>query len=228
VEQEARRPKPEVLAMIRDRVIIAMLRMPSADDALEMAEVLIDAGITCIQVPLTVPGAVEVVAELKQTRGGHVLIAAGTVLDSKSAEACIRAGACFIVSPIVDLGTIGQCNEAGIAVVAGAFTPTEIVSAARAGADMVRVYPCGALGGPGYLRCLRAPLPEVPLIPAGGVSLQTAAEFISAGAAALEVESDLVDLDALRGGRITEITTNARLYLDVMAEARSLAGDLVD
>jgi 2-dehydro-3-deoxyphosphogluconate aldolase/(4S)-4-hydroxy-2-oxoglutarate aldolase len=222
------RVKAEVLAAIRDRGIIAMLRMPSADDALEMAEVLIDAGVTCIEVPLTVPGAVEVVAELKQSAGDHVLICAGTVLDAKSAESCIRAGACFIVSPIVDYATIGRCNEAGIAVVAGAFTPTEIVTAWRAGADMVRVYPCGALGGPAYLRCLTTPLPEVPLIPAGGISLQTAAEFITAGAAALEVESDLVDLDALRGGRTNEIVTNARLYLEVMAQARTLAGDPID
>ncbi len=211
--------------MIRDRVIIAMLRMPSADDALEMAEVLIDAGITCIQVPLTVPGALEVITELKHSAGDRVLVCAGTVLDSKSAEACVRAGARFIVSPIVDLPTIGRCNEAGVAVVAGAFTPTEVWSAYRAGADMVRVYPCGALGGPTYLRCLRTPLPDVPLIPAGGVTLQTAPEFMTAGAAALEVESDLVDLDALRGGRSNEIATNARLYLDVMIQTRSLVGD---
>jgi 2-dehydro-3-deoxyphosphogluconate aldolase / (4S)-4-hydroxy-2-oxoglutarate aldolase len=153
------------------------------------------------------------------------LICAGTVLDARSAEACIRAGASVIVSPICDYATIGRCNEAGVPVVAGAFTPTEIVSAWRAGADMVRVYPCGALGGPAYVKCLRTPLPEVPLIPAGGVSLQTAAEFISAGACAIEVESDLVDLDALRGGRINEIAMNARLYLDVIAQARTLAGD---
>jgi 2-dehydro-3-deoxyphosphogluconate aldolase/(4S)-4-hydroxy-2-oxoglutarate aldolase len=216
--------KAEVLAAIRERGVIAMLRMPSADDALEMAEVLIDAGVTCIQVPLTVPGAVEVVAELRQSVGEQVLIAAGTVLDAKSAESCIRAGACFIVSPIADYATIGRCNEAGVAVVAGAFTPTEIVSAWRAGADMVRVYPCGAMG-PAYLRCLTTPFPEVPMIPAGGISIQTAAAFITAGAAALEVESDLVDLDALRGGRSNDIVTNARLYLDVMAQARSLAGD---
>jgi 2-dehydro-3-deoxyphosphogluconate aldolase/(4S)-4-hydroxy-2-oxoglutarate aldolase len=210
--------------MIRDRLIIAMLRMPSADDALEMAEVLIDAGITIIQVPLTVPGATEVMLELQQSAGDRALICAGTVLDAKSAEACIRAGARFIVSPICDFATIARCKEAGVPVVAGGFTPTEIVSAWRAGADMVRVYPCGALGGPTYLKHLRAPLPEVPLIPAGGVSLQTAADFISVGASAIEVESDLVDLDALRGGRINEIAINAHLYLDVVAQARSLAG----
>ena len=218
-------PKADLLAMVRDRLIIAMLRMPSADDALEMAEVLIDAGITCIQVPLTVPGAIEVLMELQQSSGDRALICAGTVLDSKSAEACFRAGASVIVSPICDYATIDCCNEAGVPVVAGAFTPTEIVSAWRAGADMVRVYPSGALGGPAYVRCLRTPLPEVPLIPAGGVSLQTAADFIAAGASAIEVESDLVDLDALRGGRINEITTNAHLYLDVIAQARTLVGN---
>jgi 2-dehydro-3-deoxyphosphogluconate aldolase / (4S)-4-hydroxy-2-oxoglutarate aldolase len=216
--------KSEVLASIASSSLVAMLRMPSADDALEMAEALIDAGITCLQVPLTVPGAVEVITELRRDHEG-VLIGAGTVLNVKAAEGCLRAGAQFIVSPIVDLGTISSCNEAQVAVVAGALTPTEIVTAWNAGADMVRVFPCGAMGGPTYVRFLRAPLPQVRLMPAGGVSLQTAADFIAAGAAALEVDQDLVDLDALHGGRLQDISMNVRLYLDVMAQARALLQD---
>jgi 2-dehydro-3-deoxyphosphogluconate aldolase / (4S)-4-hydroxy-2-oxoglutarate aldolase len=218
--------KSDVLASIESGALVAMLRMPSADDALEMAEVLIEAGIPCLQVPLTVPGAVDVIAELRRDHG-HVLIGGGTVLDPKAAESCLKAGAQFIVSPIVDFGTISRCNEAQVAVVAGALTPTEVVTAWNAGADIVRIYPCGAMGGPAYLKFLRAPLPQVRLMPAGGVSLQTAGDFINAGAVALEVDIDLVDLDALHGGRTQDIATNARLYLDVMETARNISSGLI-
>lgn len=217
--------KSDVLATIEATALIAMLRLPSADDTLAMAEVLIDAGIPCIQIPLTVPGAIEVMTELRRSRGSRALIGAGTVLNAKAAEACMEAGAQFIVSPVVDFATISRCNEAGTAVVAGALTPTEVLTAWNAGADMVRVYPCGALGGPAYVRFLRAPLPQVRLMPAGGVHLQSAGEFINAGAAALEVESDLVDLDALRGGRTQDIVTNAHLYIDVMVESLALVAN---
>jgi 2-dehydro-3-deoxyphosphogluconate aldolase/(4S)-4-hydroxy-2-oxoglutarate aldolase len=216
------REKATVLSTLGDRALMAMLRMPSADDALEMADVLIDAGITFIQIPLTVPGAPEVIAELCLNHGEVAIIGAGTVLDARGAEASIRAGAEFIVSPVLDRGTIGHCNEAGVTVVAGALTPTEILAARSAGADMVRIYPCATMGGPAYLRFIRAPLPDIPLLPAGGVSLQAAADYIASGAAALEVDIDLVDLDALRGGRSHEIVTNAHLYLDVAKQARSM------
>jgi 2-dehydro-3-deoxyphosphogluconate aldolase/(4S)-4-hydroxy-2-oxoglutarate aldolase len=215
--------KSEVLSALGKKGMIAMLRMPSADDALEMAEVLIEAGVPCVEVPLTVPAGIEVVAELAQSYGDKVLVGAGTVLDARSAEACMKAGAHFIMSPVLDLGTISRCNEAGVVVVAGALTPTEILTAWRAGADLVRVFPCGAMGGPAYIRFLRAPLPQVPLVPAGGVSLQTASDFIAAGAEALEVDADMVDLDALHGGRTQDIVTNVHLYLDVLAQARALA-----
>jgi 2-dehydro-3-deoxyphosphogluconate aldolase/(4S)-4-hydroxy-2-oxoglutarate aldolase len=216
--------KAEVLARIETCTMVAMLRMPSADDALAMAEVLIDAGLGCVQVPLTVPGAIEVIAELAKANGDNVLIAAGTVLEARAAEDCLRAGAHFIVSPVFDLGTISRCNEAGALVAAGGLTPTEILGAWRAGADLVRVYPCAVMGGPPYVKFLHTPLPQIPLMPAGGVSLQTASDFIAAGATALEVDLDLVDLDALRGGRAEEIATNAHLYVDVVAQARSIAG----
>ena len=220
--------KAQVLAAIRDTALVAMLRMPSADDALEMAEVLIEAGITCVQVPLTVPGALDVIAELCGNSDGRVLIGAGTVLDARSAEACARAGAQFVVSPIVDIATISRCNEAGLVVVAGALTPTEVVTAWNAGADMVRIYPCGAMGEPAYVRFLRAPLPQIRLMPAGGVCMQNAADFIAAGSVALEVDSDLVDLDALHGGRAADITTNVHLYMDVVQQARAIAaGDTI-
>lgn len=218
--------RAEVLAAIGHQALIAMLRMPSADDALEMAEALIEAGIPCVQVPLTVPGAIDVIIELRQSYP-QVLVGAGTVLDAKSADASLRADAQFIVSPVGDPQTIYRCKEAGVIVAAGALTPTEVVTVWNAGADLVRIYPCAALGGPSYVKFLKTPLPDVRLLPAGGVSLQTAAAYIAAGATALEVESDLVDLDALHAGRTQEIATNARLYLDVMGQALSQSGRVV-
>jgi 2-dehydro-3-deoxyphosphogluconate aldolase/(4S)-4-hydroxy-2-oxoglutarate aldolase len=215
--------KTAILATIENHGLLAMLRMPSADDALEMAEALIEAGIRCIQVPMTVPGAIEVIIELRASHGDRAAIGAGTVLDAKAADGCIKAGAQFVVSPLLSLPTIQLCQEAGIAVIAGALTPTEIHAAHAAGADMIRIFPCAALGGANYLRFIRAPLPAIPLLPAGGVSLQTAADYISAGATALEVDVDLVDLDALHGGRKADIITNAHLYLDVAEQARALS-----
>jgi len=215
--------KSEILSTIEGAGFIAMLRIPSADDTLEMSEVLIEAGVPCIQIPLTVPGATEVIAELRERYASRALIGAGTVLNAKAADACIAAGAQFIVSPVVDSATISQCNEAGTTVVASALTPTEALTAWNSGADMVRIYPCGALGGPAYVKFLLAPLPQVRLLAAGGVSMQNAADFIAAGAVALEVDSDLADLDALRGGRKDDIVTNVHLYLDVVVEALSLA-----
>ncbi len=214
--------KSEVLSIIADTAIVAMLRLPSADDALDMGAALIACGIPCLQIPLTVPGATEVIAELRRTQPGGVLIGAGTVLDARSAEACFDAGAQFVVSPIANPATIDRCTEAGVAMIAGALTPSEVVAAWQAGADMVRVYPAGVLGGPSYLKLLRASLPQIRLLAAGGVDLQTASAFLHAGAAALEIDQDLVDLDALRGGRVEEIRTNANLYIDVVVQALAL------
>jgi 2-dehydro-3-deoxyphosphogluconate aldolase/(4S)-4-hydroxy-2-oxoglutarate aldolase len=212
------------LFVVERNAFVAMLWSPSADAALEMAEILVEAGISCLQVPQTVPGAMEVIAELVESFGDRVIIGAAAVLYPRAAEACVRAGAHYIMSPVLDVGIISRCNEAGVPVIAGALTPTEILTAWHAGADMVKVFPCGALGGASYIKALRAPLPHIKLIPAGGVSMQTAASYISAGATAVEVgDEDLVDLDALRGGRHQDIATDVRLFLDVVAQARALA-----
>jgi 2-dehydro-3-deoxyphosphogluconate aldolase/(4S)-4-hydroxy-2-oxoglutarate aldolase len=216
--------KAEVLAKVEKNALIAMLWTPSADDALEMAEVLLDAGISCLQVPLTVPGAVEVIAELVASYGDRALIGAATVLDVRAAEGCARAGAHYVMSPVLDLAIISRCNESGVAVIAGAMTPTEILTAWRAGADMVKVFPCSALGGPAYVKAVRAPLPHIKLIPAGGVSLQAAPHYIAAGATAVEVgDEDLVDVGALRAGRLADIQTEVRLFVEVIAQARELS-----
>jgi 2-dehydro-3-deoxyphosphogluconate aldolase/(4S)-4-hydroxy-2-oxoglutarate aldolase len=212
--------KSEVLEGLRRGGLVPVLRAPSADEALRMSEALHDAGITAVEITLTVPGAVEVIGKLVARFGHDMLIGAGTVLDPKAAAACISAGATFIISPSLELDVVAHCNQAGVAVLPGALTPTEIVRAWRAGADMVKVFPCSAVGGASYLKAVKAPLPQIELVPTGGVNLETAAAFIKAGAAALGVGGDLVDLEAVRAGRAAVIGERARKYLEIVRQAR--------
>jgi 2-dehydro-3-deoxyphosphogluconate aldolase/(4S)-4-hydroxy-2-oxoglutarate aldolase len=213
--------KADVLARIREGGLIPILRTPTADDARRMADVIADSGITNLEIPLTVPSALDVIAEVVKRHGGRVLVGAGTVLDAASAEACIAAGATFIVSPGLDVGTVTTCKQRGIAVFPGSLTPTEIIAAWRAGADMVKVFPCSAVGGAPYLKAIKAPLPQVELVPTGGVSVETAASFIQAGASALGVGNDLVDVKALREGRGASIADRAQQYIQVVQKARA-------
>jgi 2-dehydro-3-deoxyphosphogluconate aldolase / (4S)-4-hydroxy-2-oxoglutarate aldolase len=213
--------KDAVLDVIRRSGLIPVLRTSSADDALTIAEELQRAGVTAMEIPLTVPGALEVIAELASRFGQQVLVGAGTVLDPTAAGACLAAGGRFIVSPSLERDVVAYCNDAEVAVLPGALTPTEIRSAVRAGADMVKIFPCGALGGPSYVRAIKAPLPHIELVPSGGVSLETAAAFVKAGAAALGVGGDLVDIEALRSGRVGLIGERARRYLQIIRETRS-------
>src|ERR671929_1534667 len=151
-------------------------------------------------------GVVRVIEQVADRYGDEVIVGAGTVLDGETARACILAGAQFVVSPSLDLETIAVCRRYGVAVMPGALTPTEVVQAWSAGADFVKVFPAGALGGARYIKALKAPLPQIELVPTGGVSLKTAAAFIRAGASALGVGTDLVDLKAIREGNAQLVT----------------------
>jgi 2-dehydro-3-deoxyphosphogluconate aldolase/(4S)-4-hydroxy-2-oxoglutarate aldolase len=170
---------------------------------------------------MTVPGAVGVIEEVSQRLGDEALVGAGTVLDGETAGACILAGAQFVVSPSLNLETIEVCRRHGVAAMPGALTPTEVVQAWSAGADLVKVFPAGAVGGASYIRALKAPLPQIELVPTGGVSLKTAADFIKAGASALGVGADLVDLKAIREGQHGLITERAREFVRIVREART-------
>jgi 2-dehydro-3-deoxyphosphogluconate aldolase/(4S)-4-hydroxy-2-oxoglutarate aldolase len=169
---------------------------------------------------MTVPGAVQVIEKLANHAGDRLLVGAGTVLDAETARACILAGAQFVVSPALDVRTIELCRKYGVPVLPGALTPTEIVTAWQAGADAVKVFPCSAVGGAKYLKAVKAPLPQIDLIPTGGVSLATAAEFLEAGAFALGVGGDLVDNKAIANGHPEIITENARKYLAIVQQSR--------
>ncbi|HEY0377975.1 MAG TPA: bifunctional 4-hydroxy-2-oxoglutarate aldolase/2-dehydro-3-deoxy-phosphogluconate aldolase [Pyrinomonadaceae bacterium] len=213
--------KREVLRRIGEVGLVPVVRAASADEALAVAEAVRAGGVPVIEITLTVPGAVGVISEVVKRYGDEVLVGAGTVLDPETARACLLAGAQFIVSPSFNPGTIEMCRRYGVAVCPGALTPTEIVAAWAAGADVVKVFPCGAVGGAKYLRALKGPLPQIDLIPTGGVSLATAADFIEAGAFALGVGTDLVDTQAVRAGQAHKVTEAARSYLELVRGARS-------
>jgi 2-dehydro-3-deoxyphosphogluconate aldolase/(4S)-4-hydroxy-2-oxoglutarate aldolase len=212
--------KQAVLERIIATGVVPVIRAQSADEAAAAIAAIQAGGLSVLEITMTVPGAVELIREVSR-RAADALVGAGTVLDPATAQACIDAGARFVVSPALNLRTIEACREAGIAVLPGALTPTEVVTAWNAGADLVKVFPANALGGPSYIKSLKAPLPEVRLVPTGGVNLQTARDFIKAGAAALGVGADLVDLAALRRGEAELITERARQFLALVREARA-------
>ena len=209
--------KSEVMAKIREVGLVPVLRADSEEEALEIAYALEAGGVTVLEVTMTVPGAVDAIRRLANEAGDRILVGAGTVLDPETARACMLAGAQFIVSPSLNVKTIEICRRYSIAVFPGGLTPTEIVTAWEAGADAVKVFPCSAVGGAKYLKAIKAPLPQIELIPTGGVSLATAAEFLEAGAIALGVGGDLVDNKAIRAGKPEVITENARKYLEIVA-----------
>jgi 2-dehydro-3-deoxyphosphogluconate aldolase/(4S)-4-hydroxy-2-oxoglutarate aldolase len=196
-----------------------VIRASSKEEALAVIEAMAAGGITTIEITMTVPDAIDLIASLSSTRD-DLLIGAGSVLDPETARECIAAGAQFIVSPATNFDTILYCNETEIVVMPGALTPTEIVNAWDAGADFVKVFPADSMGGAKYLRSVKAPLPDIKLIPTGGVNQFTAAEFIKAGAEAIGVGADLVDLVAIREGRASDITSAAKKYLEIVKGAR--------
>jgi 2-dehydro-3-deoxyphosphogluconate aldolase/(4S)-4-hydroxy-2-oxoglutarate aldolase len=211
--------KAQVLERIRSVGLVPVIRARSADEAAQVADAIQAGGVGILEITMTVPGAVDVIREVVG-RGGDALVGAGTVLDPESARACMDAGARFIVSPSLNLDTIALCREAEIAVLPGALTPTEVVTAWNAGADLVKVFPAGSVGGPSYIKALKAPLPQIDVVPTGGVNLKTAGDFIRAGASALGVGADLVDLAAVRRGEASTVTERAREYVRVVQEAR--------
>ena len=212
--------KRQVIERVRELGLVPVIRAQSPDEASRAIEAIRAGGIDVIEITMTVPGAIPLITEIAQ-RFPDAIVGAGTVLDADTARACILAGARFVVSPALDLGTIECCRRYGIAVLPGALTPTEVLKAWQAGADIVKVFPAGALGGASYIKALKAPFPQIDLIPTGGVSVDTAPAFIQAGAIALGVGADLVDLKALREGKADLLTERARRYVDVVKAARS-------
>jgi len=214
--------KEEVKHRIVEIGIVPVVRAQTAAQAIAAAEAVAAGGIPIVEITMTVPGAVGVIAELVCSMGESVLVGAGTVIDVEGAKRCIEAGAQILVSPGLDVEVVKLAASQGILMMAGALTPTEVIAAWKAGADFVKVFPCGNVGGAKYLKALKGPLPQVPMVPTGGVNLQTAADFIKAGAAAGGIGGELVSAAALSSGNVSEITTAARQYVTIIREARDL------
>ncbi|HUE83109.1 MAG TPA: bifunctional 2-keto-4-hydroxyglutarate aldolase/2-keto-3-deoxy-6-phosphogluconate aldolase [Pyrinomonadaceae bacterium] len=213
--------KIDVLARLKSVGVVPVVRASSTEEAMKVVDAIKAGGVPVLEITMTVPRAVNVIEQVVDRYGNDVVVGAGTVLDAESARACILAGASFVVSPAVNLGTIELCHRYSIAILPGALTPTEVVTAWQAGADVVKIFPCGAVGGAKYLRALKAPLPQIEMMPTGGVSLATAADFIQAGACALGVGADLVDLKAIRNGEAEKVTQAAQAYVAAVQQARN-------
>ena len=202
--------------------LIPVLRARNAAQAHAVVKAMIAGGVTIVEVTMTVPGALDLLRELKSEYGARLLLGSGTVTTAEEAEATIEAGAEFVVSPSFHPAVVTKTREMGKLSIPGALTPTEVITAWRAGADYVKIFPCSAVGGASYLKSLLAPFPHLKLIPTGGVTLDTAAGFLEAGARALGVGSDLVNLAAIDAGTPEKITTAASAYLEVVAQVRAL------
>lgn len=213
---------PETTKDIIERVgLIPVLRAKNATQALAVVQAMIAGGVTVVEVTMTVPGAIDVLKELRASYGSQLLLGSGTVTTAADAQATIEAGAEFVVSPSLHPEVIEATKANGKLSIPGALTPTEVITAWRTGADYVKIFPCSAMGGSSYLKSLLAPFPFLKLIPTGGVTLDTAASFIHAGARALGVGSDLVNLAAVDAGKPEIITETARAYLRVFADLRA-------
>jgi len=207
---------------VRERIleigIVPVVRASSASEACLAADAVCQGGIPIVEITMTVPGALDVIRELVKNCGSDVLIGAGTVLNAQSAQKCLDAGAQFLVSPGFNLPTVDLAVREGKLIMAGALTPTEIMAAWDAGADFIKVFPCGQLGGPKYIKSLKGPFPEIPFVPTGGVNLATAAEFLEAGSVALGIGGELVQAHALKTKQPEIIIENARKFLAIVKQ----------
>jgi 2-dehydro-3-deoxyphosphogluconate aldolase/(4S)-4-hydroxy-2-oxoglutarate aldolase len=200
--------------------IVPIVRADSPEKALRAAQAICRGGLRALEVTMTVPKAIHVIEKVSDEFGGEMLIGAGSVLDTETARACMLAGAEFFVTPSLNPKTIEICHRYGKIIMPGALTPTEVLTAWEAGADLVKIFPCGNVGGPKYIKALKAPLPQVPMVPTGGVSIDNTVEFFKAGASAVAVGSELCDKQAMADGRYEVIEENAKQFLDAVRKAR--------
>jgi 2-dehydro-3-deoxyphosphogluconate aldolase/(4S)-4-hydroxy-2-oxoglutarate aldolase len=211
----------EILAFITQVGIVPVVRTPSAETAFQAVEAIYRGGVRAAEITMTVPGAIRVLEKLADHFGDKLMLGAGTVLDPETARACMLAGAQFFVTPSLRVSTIEMAKRYSKVICPGALTPTEVLTAWEAGADVVKVFPCGNVGGAKYIKALKGPFPQIEMIPTGGVNLETTGDFLKAGACAVAVGGELVDTKALQEGRLDVIEERARQYLAAIAKARA-------
>src|SRR5579884_2172462 len=209
-----------VLGKIYDIGIVPVVRTESADSAIRCVEALRRGGIRVAEIAMTVPGALELLEHASDKFGDEMIVGAGTVLDAKTARACIVAGAQFLVAPSMKLETIEMAKRYSRCIMPGALTPTEVLTAWEAGADAVRIVPCDAMGGVRYIRSLRAPFPHIDMIATGGVTVENVGEFLRAGVRAVGVSGALIDSASLRDGHYEVFTVRAKRFVEAIQRAR--------
>jgi 2-dehydro-3-deoxyphosphogluconate aldolase / (4S)-4-hydroxy-2-oxoglutarate aldolase len=198
-----------------------VVRASTRDQAICAVEGIIEAGIRVVEITLTVPGAIQIIEDLTAKYGPTLLVGAGTVLDAETCRLAVLAGAEFIVSPAFDVRVLEVARRYGKICMPGALTPTEVLAAWQAGADLVKIFPCNSLGGPSYIRSLKGPFPQIEFVITGGVNLENVAEYLAAGAAAVGVGEIILQHAALQAGNVPAITANARRFVDAIRSARS-------
>jgi len=215
--------KEQVCARIKEIGILPAIRVPAAEDALFAASEMLRCGIFVVELTMTVPGAIGVIEELART-SPELIVGAGTVLDIETARACVDAGASFVTSPGLDRKTIEFVGRQNVAAIPGALTPTEVMMARDAGADLIKIFPCSQVGGPSYIKALKAPFPHVPFIASGGVDQVTASEFIRAGACALGIRGKLIPPEAIEKRDHNWIKELAGRFLGIVQRTRTEYG----
>jgi 2-dehydro-3-deoxyphosphogluconate aldolase/(4S)-4-hydroxy-2-oxoglutarate aldolase len=221
MNQTSRMSREVTLARIETLGLVPVVRAPSAEVAIRAARAVYAGGVDVLEITMTVPDALGVLRRLTTEMGERVILGAGTVLDAETARACVAAGARFIVSPGLDLETIRAARELDVPMMPGALTPTEVITAWKAGADMVKIFPCSAVGGADYIRALKAPLPHVKMLPTGGVDRKTAADYLHAGASALGLGAALVDLKVLEREGEEALAVRARELVEIVRATRA-------
>jgi 2-dehydro-3-deoxyphosphogluconate aldolase/(4S)-4-hydroxy-2-oxoglutarate aldolase len=212
--------KNEALEKIRSVGLVPIVRTPSAEDASRAAEAVLRANIGIAEITMTVPRALRVMESVAEKHGREVLLGAGTILDPETCRAAILSGAEFIVTPVLDPRVIEMARRYSKLCISGALTPSEALATWQAGADMVKIFPCGPVGGPKYIKALRGPLPQIDFVPTGGVTLETVPEYLKAGATAVAVGSELIDVKVLREGRLETITEMALKFQNAVRMGR--------
>ncbi len=213
--------RQQILSSIIEIGVVPVVRTATAEGAIQAVEAIYKGGIRAAEITMTVPGAVKALEKLADRFGDKIVLGAGTVLDPETARICMLAGAEFFVTPSLKASTIEVARRYSKVICPGALTPTEVLTAWEAGADVVKVFPCGNVGGPKYIKALKGPFPQIEMIPTGGVNLETAGEFLKAGACAVAVGGELVDAKSIAEGRYDVIEERARQYLAAVAKARA-------
>ena len=214
-------PRNTILSSIIEIGIVPVVRTETAEGAIRAIEAIHRGGIRVAEITMTVPGALRALEKVADQFGDRIILGAGTVLDPETARSCMLAGAQFFVTPSLNLKTIAMAKRYSKVIMPGALTPTEVLTAWEAGGDAIKIFPCSAVGGAKYIKALRAPFPQIEMVPTGGVNLDTAADFLRAGSCAVGVGGELIDSATIREGRFEVFEERARRFMDVVTKARA-------